>query len=421
MINCTVCGTQIPPGAAFCDNCGTPTDSSGGDEATAVGSAMPPHQGGHGGYGGPQGSGGFDQGGYGQGGYDQGGYGGGYGSGGYANGGFEQPGGSSGGKGKWIAVWSALAVVLIAGIVTAVVLATSGGDDDADAAGGGDTSETTDEVSTEPTELAEGEVALGQVAEYTATRDEFWLEFEAERDQIVIIASEDALDYSLYSPVNHDASVFTNGWYVAGVFAYQVPRSGPQEIEIESSIDTAEIFVDVIDAEDLNEGDEVEIAEGKPYGAALYNLDGIYEVDEGLVLGSCSESPCGVSQEVIGIAAEEGLAPHEVAAASAEFESGGTSADYAMPAGGGGVNFTVTEGGALVVSLENRTDGEVDFRLRVLESDGTEVCDADSAISSDENCFVELEPGTYQAQATQYSDDASATGDVTFHLRDSAE
>lgn len=416
MSNCTVCGHQITAGSAFCDNCGTPTDSAQGDQPTAVGASAlgpqqgygpPPDQGSAGGYG----PGAYGGGAYGGGGYAGGGYGGGYGSGGSSNG----PG-----KGKWILVWVALAVLVIAGSIIAVVLATSGGDSD-DEAGGDDSSstDTTEPVET-PTDLAEGEVALGVQYEYTATRDEIYLEFEAERGQVVIIASEDGLDYSLYRPsVDYDAyDIYTDAWSSAGVFAYQVARSGTQEIELETTNDTALVYVDVVDPEELDVDEELDLADDKPFNAAIYDLDGIFEASEELLLPSCYSDFCQVSGEVIGIATDDGAAPQEVETVAAAFEDGSTEADYTMPSGGGGINFTVEEAGYVLVGLENGSGGSIDLRLRVLESDGTELCDRDAAISSSEEiCVVDLEPGTYQAQATQYNDDAEATGPVVFNLR----
>lgn len=310
MANCSTCHRTMPDGAAFCEHCGTPGDatniapggydatygssSPSGDAPTNVGTpyAAPgnayasasgsqqgsPHGYDQSGYGGGQGyDRGYDQSGYDQSGYGAGGYGGGYG--GYGG----DPGGSGsgGGKGVWIAVWSAVAALVIAVLVVTVYLTVLRDDGDKEADGGGD--ETT-------TEDTEPEFQLNSYNDIALVDGVATLEFEASRGDIVVLASDqedlsppeadlDRSDYAIYL-------YWEDGEGIAG---WDVGSRGTQTVEFtyegSEELDSVSIYVNVVDGDGIQPGDEVEIVEtvdgdDAPVGAAIVeDMDGDYGVD----------------------------------------------------------------------------------------------------------------------------------------------
>lgn len=429
MSQCQACGQQLSPSSAFCLGCGTPTDVAPGDAPTTTG--RPHGSGGPAAYGSP---GGQQPGGWGQqGGYggqpygqsygQQGGYAGGYGGqGGYggpgAPGGGQYgaaPSGGGRGKGTWIVVWSLVAVLVLGGLIGAVVLATSGDEDPEETAGGGSST-----TGTTAPEVDESGIVLGAPNELEADRGEVVIELEVEADQVVILASEAVEDFEVAAPsLGYDSyELLNNQWYTAGVWAFQPARSGTQVIPLETTEDTVEVYVDVVDLVELDPDDPLELDGDKPFGAAVYDLEGTYEQQDGLLLASCSDGFCEESGEVLAIATEDGdgLAPTPLETVPGAFAGGRPELAYAMPAGGGAVPFEVSEAGKVVVRLENATEGE-DFRLRVLDPSGTELCNRDSAVSGDEVCVVDVTPGlSYAAEVTQWNGEPDVTGNVVLRL-----
>lgn len=437
MSSCAACGHHLSSESGYCVNCGTPVSGAAGDAPTAV--SRPVAGGGYAGPAGPQGGGGaphhgqqgYGQQGYGQQGYGQGrgygqqgygpGYGGPGGNGPGQGGGQGGRGGRGGGKGTWLVVWSLVGVLLVAGLATAVYLATSGDDEPEEARTGDGTSADPAGGGTDATDLpTDGEIVLGVPNELEAEDDEVVLELDVDRDQVVILASEDVEDFAVDYPSlgYEDYDLVNNQWYTAGVFAFQPSRSGTQVIPLETTEDSIELYVDVVDVEVLEAGDPVEIEGDKPFGAALYELEGIYEPDEALLLPSCGDGFCEEDGEVLAIATEDGATPTVLETVAGAFPDGRGAAIYTMPPGGGSLTFEVAEPGPIVVRLQNISE-DVDFRLRVLVVGGGEVlCDVDRAVySTDEVCVVDVEPGiSYAAEVSHWDADPTITGQVELRL-----
>lgn len=442
MSTCAVCGHQMPHDAAFCDTCGTPADAthvtggpspSGsadpGDAPTSVSGGLPPSSS----YGAPSGgqqggygqSGGYDagypqSGGYGQqGGYGQpgGGYGGGYGGGGYGEVGQPSPN-RGGGRGKWIAIWGVVGVLVVGVVITALVLTVFKNNDDP---GEADDPETT---STEGTEGTDGPdaagITLGEVNEIPVDDDTAVLTVEADESQIVLLSSSDDMGI----PFPEDAAMqvtSAQGWYGEEGFAAFVPeRSGEQEVEFNvfAGSDTVEVFVDVVDAETLELGDEVPLPAGAPMGAAIYeDLSGAFVLPEGMYISSCtSDAICDLEGTVLAVADRSRLTPAQAPEGAAVWGEGGTTLETTMPAGGGNAPFVATTSGSLTVFLENIADPAVDFRLQVFDKHGNEICNRDSSFG-DETCLVQVRQGDdYSVVVTEYDEDPQATGNIRLQL-----
>lgn len=457
MSTCAVCGHQMPHDAAFCDTCGTPADATHvaggpspsspsapgdpGDAPTSVSGGLPPsssygappgQQGGYGqadaygqsgGYdaGYPQSGGGYGGSGYGGSGYGGSGYGGGYG-GGYGE--LGQPASGKGGRGKWLAVWGVVGVLVVGVLVVALVLVFTGNDDeddDRDTAGGGGSSSTDGTDGTEGTDGPDGSgITLGEVNDVPVDDDKAVVRVDADETQVVLLSSSDDLGI----PFPDDAALeatSAEGWYGEEGFAAFVPeRSGEQEVEFNvfGASDTVEIYVDVVDVETLSLGDDVPLVAGSPLGAAIYeDLSGAYVLPEGMYISSCtSEAICNLQGTVLAVADRSRLTPASAPNGGGLWTEGGTTLETTMPAGGGNAAFVATGSGSLTVFLENIADPPVDFRLQVFDKHGNEMCNRDSSFG-DESCLISVRQGDqYSVVVTEYDEDPQATGAIRLQL-----
>lgn len=489
MANCSTCHRTMPDGAAFCEHCGTPGDATniapGGYDATygsnnppgdaptnvgtpysaatsTPGSAAQASQGGYGqqGYGqqayGQQGYGqqGYGQQGYDQTGYGQAGYGGGY-DGGYGggSGGAGSSGGSGGGKGKWIAIWGAVATLVAVVVVVTLYLTVlmNDADDEANGGDGGD-SETTDEAP---------EFRLNAFSDVLLEDGVATIEFEASRGDIVVMYSEQEdlsgpegvdftrSDYAIYLDDRGDPLGWEDG---EGIAAWDVPSSGTQTVEFtyggDEDIDRFSIYVNVLDDDTVEPGEEIELVETEdgddaPIGAAiLENLDGGYEVDAQMWATNTNDgewrchdtSRCDATGTGFAIVTDSGLAFEPIASGS----SADGSAEATWIAGGGAVvssqaltdgtstalagwaaTFRVTSAGSLTVDIDNRYEHQ-DITVTVTDSGGNEVCSVDeTGAGSDEQCEFSARAGTYTASVTASGDrtpSAEPAGSLSAYL-----
>ncbi|MDF9715204.1 zinc ribbon domain-containing protein [Nocardioides sp. ChNu-153] len=493
MTNCTACGHELPPDSAFCEECGTPSDATnvhgsgnhptqpfgatgspsyapqgqyggpsgeapttfsgaygqggqGGQAGQGDQGAPPPYGGGYaapqGGYDqGQYGQGGYDQGQYGQGGYDQGGFNqGGYGPGGYDGGEYGAPPGGAGGSGgngkrKWIIIWSIVALLVVAAIVAVLMLTVFKGDDNGgdDDPGGDDTS------STEGGDSGSG-IELGAVNEVEMDGDEAVIEVEAEAGQIIVLSSEQE---DLSDPTyDFDDFYVDEGWFEgAGVSGWDAAEDGTQEIRIaydgDEDLTSIEVYVDVIDAERIQPGDEVELADGAEVGAAIYeDTDGEYAVPSGMFTDFfCSDGDeCTLYGEVLAVVTDSGLTIEETDAdpsptdepttsgtpGAAVLPDGSTSGGTTMPPGGASTTITATASGVITIELIDvaggGSGGAIDFRLRVLDGARAELCNRDSSYD-DEECAIEVVEGeAYKIEVTEYTGDPAATSDFRLNI-----
>ncbi|MFW6772993.1 zinc ribbon domain-containing protein [Nocardioides sp. CPCC 205120] len=486
MTNCTACGHELPPDSAFCEECGTPSDATNvhgsGNHPTqpfgATGSPSYPPQGQYGGpsgegpttfsgayaqggqgdqgvppaYGGgyaaPQGGyeqggyeqGGYEQGGYGQGGYDQGAYGqGGYGPGGYDGGEYGAPPGGPGGPGgaggngkrKWIIIWTIVALLVVAAIVAVLMLTVFKGDDNKD-----DDNDPGGDESSSSTDDGGSGIELGAVNEIELDGDEAVLELEAEAGQIIVLTSEQE-DLSSPTYDGYDNSMISENWFSgSGIGAWDVAEDGTQEITIEydgdEDLTSLEVYVDVIDAELLSPGDEVELADGAEIGAAIFeDTNGDYDVPSGLFTDFyCGDGDeCTLSGDVLAVATDSGLTIEEIEGSedppastpgAAVLPDGTTSGGTTMPPGGASTTITATESGVITIELIDvaggGSTGAIDFRLRVLDGGRDELCNRDSSYDNEE-CVVEVVEGeAYKIEVTEYTGDPAATSDFRLNI-----
>jgi hypothetical protein len=446
MSTCTACGGEITPGSAFCDRCGTPVDagsnapyggSTSQDDPTSVAGPYPPQGGGYGdqSYGSQPYGQGYDQGqGYGQGynqgqGYDQGygqgysqgypqapgGYGGGFGPGGPGT-----PGGPGGKKGKgiWIVVGAVVLVLAIVAALTAFLVLRGNDDNDGD--------RDRDRDSDRDTSTG---IELGTTNELDVTDGQVEVELEdVQADQLVLLAAEGNGDLGEPDVDANDFAMLET-WEGDDPFAvWGAAEDGTQTITLDYTGDanTVELFVQVLDAEDLSPGDEVPVDDGAPIGAAFFDLEGAdYDVPEGLFTTDVDEYFCGDGEgcylynETLAVATEPGLTlpepdepadeptdePTEPAGdlAEGQFPNGMTfnsPTTLADPTAAGepalaSLDFQVTTGGSMTVDATNLYP-DLDIRIAVYDAEGNTVCSAnDTEVFGDETCSYEAVPGTY--------------------------
>ncbi|MDT9593199.1 zinc ribbon domain-containing protein [Nocardioides zeae] len=506
MVSCPTCGHQVPSDSAFCERCGTPRDathiapgaapggydasdgsSAGGDAPTSFASAQTAQtmygssgdgQGGQGGYGGygQSGQGGYDQGGYGQSGQggfgDQGSYGqgggfgdqsgGGYGGGGYGGGyqyGSSDPAGGGNGKGKWIAIWSAVAVLVVAVVgVAAFLVIGRDGDDQADDPGGDETTGETDG----PFELELNAYNDIPVVDGVAT-----FELEADADQVVVMSSTqedlgapegpDFADSTFWISVDWEAGEGLAGWTAAddGPHEIEIPYEGSEELE------TVSVYVNVVDGDTIDPGEDVEVprTEDGRYapvsGAVFAGLDGTYEVADNMYGTNtndgewkCNDTPvCTATGNGFALVTAPNLTFEEVedpnaggstggsgdtggsggatgAPADAEFAEGGTSTDEAQltdpsgsTPGSATWNFSVTTAGAVEVEIFNGY-WDQDITLTVTNSAGQQACTANEGGEWDsETCSFDAAVGDYTITVTVQASDDLPSEDPDSYVR----
>lgn len=391
------------------------------------------------GYGAGQGG----QGGYGQGG--QGGYGGGdwngggYGQGGYGgyDAGSTPPGGQGGGKGKWIAIWSGVAVLVI--VVALVVLyLTVWREDGSSEEGGGGGDETPTEEAPEFTLNAYNDI---EVVDGVAT-----IEFEADRDDIVVLSTTQE---DLGDPEGVDFSDSTFALYQdwddgEGLAAWTVADGGDQTVELpyegSDEVESISVYVNVLDGDPIAVGDEIELPdteEGDPApvaAAVIEDLDGTYVVPDTMWATNTNDGEwrchdtegCDATGNGFAMVTEAGLA-FEVADASTggSGDTGGsTGGDSAAGAdaewtGEGGVSdaaplsdpqgstpatwaktFSVTTAGELTVDIDSQYEQQ-DVAVVVTDSGGNPVCQINErGVGEDEYCTFQAAVGTFTATVT---------------------
>lgn len=457
MSTCTSCTRPLAPGGLSCAHCGTPSDatnlvgahagaayagatasSSGpygptGDAPTNVGTPYGQPGGGYGGgYGGGQGGGyggGGDGGGYGggQGGGQGGGYGGGYGGDAYG-GGYGGQGGPppSGGKGKWIAIWSAVAALVIVVAIVVVYLTVLRDDDNEEGGSGGGGGEETTDTAPEFTLNSYNDIP---VVDGVAT-----VELEADAGDIIVMAS-DQEDLSDPEGVDFDESVFAiyQDWDDGeGLAGWDAADDGTQTVEFTydgaDDLESVSIYVNVISGDPIAVGDEIELEDTEdgdpaPVGAAIIeDLDGTYSVPDTMYATSTNDGDwqchdtetCTATGNGFALVTEAGLAfdlaeggTEASGDAEAEWTNEGTVTDDLPLSDPSGTTpatwaktFAVTVPGALSVDIDSQYEQQ-DIALVITNSGGNVVCEINErGVGEDEKCDFSPTVGTYTATVT---------------------